>query len=189
MFQPLPIHFRASDATGPYTDDFSVDYSPLHLDSNWNQSVNEFAALSGSAFPTGAATLEHAVYRSETYNDNQFAEVKFSNTYGSVYIGPAVRMSAGGTYYSSYANTLDIYLHRFVGETPTELANVTGVVNETATMRLEAEGATLTVYLNDIQVIQENDTGIGSGAVGMAAYIDEGTGSNAGVANFTGGNL
>lgn len=111
-----------------------------------------------------------ALYYDGTFGDDQYAEIVVDAVGSGNYIGVSVRCSGGsGTYYSFYCNSDACYLSEVTAGSGADLDSDATGVSVGDTIRLEADGTDLKVYVNGSAY-----TGIGTNGVYSDASISSG---------------
>ncbi len=174
----------------PATDSFT-NSNGTQLNShnaNWTE-YNGFDIQSNAAHPDISADEAAANWTGDTFDNDQYSEGTITSLASGTYVGVLVRSNSSSTYYGYYTDSGDAaYLFKMVAGSWTELGSG-GVLSATDTMRLEANGTTLTPKVNgslDSDVGAQTDSAISSGDAGVtgynndSSYIDDWTGDNLG---------
>lgn len=178
----------------PATDNFT-NTNGVQLDShnaNWGV-YNAFDIQSNAASPDRANDESGAAYTGESFSNDQYSEAIIAGLVNSESVGVAVRGDGSGTFYGYYSDvdTGTKYIFKIVGGSWTELNSATSDIVVTDTVRIEAEGTTITPILNgseDTDLSAQTDSAIASGAAGLCGFdnstsmqIDDWEGGNLGV--------
>lgn len=177
----------------PATDSFTgSNGDPLPTySSNWTTIAGEQEISSNAAAndSTGSGDECGTAWTADTFDNDQYAEGTLL-TVGSVNaIGPAVRMSETDNYYGYYAYSTDRWLFKYVGASWTQLGSTGGGVSNSDTVRLEAEGTTITPIYNgstDTSIGAQTDSALSSGDAGLCGWGDF---PNTSLDDWEGGNL
>lgn len=144
------------------------------LGSNWSSSDGNaaYTIVSNTAASSNAQAEEAVWWNPISFNANQFAQATITTVSSNAFIGPAVRVSAGGNYYGFYGDNASRYLISVVGGTWTSLATLgTGFANNDV-VRLEVEGTTLRAYINDVLWTSVTDSSLSSGSPGLTSWAN-----------------
>lgn len=133
-----------------------------------------------------------AHWNADSFNDDQYAEGDITNTASGVYVGVAVRCNTGGSanYYGYYSDSGDAsYLHKNINGSWTQLGSTGNTFSTNDTVRIEAEGTTITPNINGSTTGTpgaQTDSALSSGSAGISGY-DDGEGMR--LDNWEGGNI
>lgn len=159
-------------------------------DARWTISVGAFAVDgSGRVGPNGSND-SLAYWNADTFSADQYAETVIGAFTGTgTYVGPAVRVSAGGNGYALITAPGDstVYLNKYVSGVETNLLSLSGPWAAGDTLRLEAQGTTLTVKRNGTTVNTTTDSSLASGQAGIYGYGPSYAQSN--ISSWTANNL
>lgn len=161
----------------PATDNFTgVDGTQLTTYSaNWTLNNGDFD-IQSNALACDANDECGAHWNADVFSNDQYSEVDLTGFATSgLWVGVCVRAAASGaTYYGYYGSGDDSYLFKMVSGTWTEIASG-GAVASGDTLRLEAQGTTLTPTQNGSTTGTpgaQTDSAIASGSSGVAGYAD-----------------
>lgn len=155
------------------TDDFNRADSGS-LGSNWTNAINGYQITSNIANPTAFGDRSFSYWSHDSFNDNQYSQAVASvNPYLTAVAvrvggsGAATRgyyaMCGGGTTGMGLAKTFNVgVLSQLLLGSNASASCVAG-----DTIRIEAQGTTITAYLNGVQVIQVTDSTYTSGSPGI----------------------
>lgn len=177
----------------PYTDAFTVGSdTSLVSYSNWgiNQGAMTVLAATDDVRGNSAGAESAGRNTSETYANNQYAQLYINNLSGSGYIGPATRLNTSGTssYYGWYPGVPDEYLFKHVTGSWTQLGSLGGAGQSSVIYRLESNGTTHTPLQNGATSSPpgaQTDSSHSAGAAGVCGYSNENSRGD----NFEGGDL
>jgi hypothetical protein len=174
-----------------YTDNFNRANSGT-LGTPW-VTVDAAIALASNRATASAAGGSSMKYN-QTFANDQWAEVDMVCVPGSSgnSLGPAVRLGSagGGAYFANYdasTQNIDVYRRDASGDYAEAVANYsTTGLSGTFKCRVEAEGSTIRMYINDVLRGTGTDATVASGQPGLwgAQY-----GATASADNFRCGNL
>jgi hypothetical protein len=169
----------------PATDTFTGTNGAAINTSNWTTLLGGFSINSNRAKgQAGADSL--AFWDADTFADDQYAEVEYTNDSG-YWGGPVVRAAATRGYWARTENSTTITLYRIDSAVSFNLLQTMGslTIANGDVIRIEAEGSTIRVYQNGVQVgTDQSDATYSSGSGGIATYTD-----GAWLDNFEAGNL
>ena len=159
------------------TDNFNRA-DALTLGSNWIECDGRWGIDSNCSYCIDVPTSERGIaYWNATFGDDQYAEGVFTSP--AVQTGLCVRASGGvsGPQTAYVMVRVDpgnawTYLFRIVADVVTEIGQDFRSVVYGDTFRLEADGTTIRVLHNGVEIISVTDTAITSGAPGLASYRD-----------------
>ena len=181
------------------TDDFNgTDGTQLDVyNSDWEETQNNMVleTFGGETYvrPSDSAVITFARFTGIAFNNNQTSEVTISlkDVQSGQSIGASVRADAsvnsyvaaidydGNAFLRSYTAGVGVHL----GSSPYSL----GVISDTDRVRIEADGTTISWYLNDIEQDSVTDSDWSSGAAGMYGFAN--TADNMGANYWEGGNI
>lgn len=146
-------------------------------DSRFTVAMGSFAVSGfGRVGPTNSA-YSMAYINSETFANNQYAEVTFDAVVanGLIYAGPAVRMQSNGDCYNFAATdgaggTSTVYLSKMSGGASSDLSSTTVTLAAGDVLRIEAEGTTIRCLKNGVQVMSVTDATFSSGNAGINGW-------------------
>lgn len=174
----------------PATDNFTgTNGQALSARTGWTVNAGSFAIQSNSLRPSAAATESGARWSGDSFSADQYAQCLIVGTEAGRSIGVAVRVSTSGaqTWYGVYLSSSTIaQFFKNVAGTWTQLgSDITGWANG-QTMRIEAEGTTIRVLRNGVQVASATDSAIANGAPGVGGWHSSTTSL---IDDWEGGNL
>lgn len=141
---------------------------------SWTVVVGAIDIQSNAAHGNTAVNFSAARWTADAFNANQYAQGVVSGA-ANGYVGPAVRVSADGDgYYALWnpvTNTLD--LSRIDNGNTETILNSVAAAAAGSVIRIEANGSTIRVLDDGVQVLSEPDATYSSGAGGMYFYDDE----------------
>lgn len=168
-----------------YTDDFDRADSNS-LGANWTESETAITNLRivSNELETYVDINDGGLAQyNATVADDQYSQAVYRGIVSNATLsGPAVRLSGTVSSGSGYGVVVDlnsateISLIKWVSEqihtqNGTELANITRSMTVGEVVRIEAEGTTIRVLIDDTEVISVTDADVSSGNVGMANPI------------------
>lgn len=151
-----------------------------------NNGTHQVIATSDTVRGNSSGTENCAHDSTNTYNDNQYAQVKLAAR-SSNPIGPAVRCHASAnTYYGFYLDSTASYLFKVVSGTWTQIGSNGSAGTDGNYYRLEVNGTTLTPkYSTDgttwntwTSIGAQTDNSIASGYAGICSYGISGEADN-----------
>jgi len=150
------------------SDNFNrADETPLASPWGSCQSSTYGELLSGNAAKGGLAYNRAGSYYNSTFTDAQYAQCE-QTEFGA--IGPAVRVMTtqrSGYFFAIVSSTI-ARMYKIHDGTVSQLgADYTGTYTVGATIKLTADGSTLTPYVNDTALGTRTDTTFTSGKVGI----------------------
>jgi hypothetical protein len=178
-------------------DDFnradSVVDDDYAIGNDWEKNESDLGALrivsnelyAGIGEDPGTSAHGFA-YRPETIGNDQISELTFRAMSGAPGSGPAVRLDSGGGFLdcTGYAATYrpvsgGIFLKKYFGTNLTSSLGTTldsyvTTLVDGDRVRIRARGATITVYVNDVSVIEVTDVAITGGRVGALTNSSSG---------------
>ncbi len=167
----------ANNAAGSGTDNFNRASGPLGP--NWTDlSDGGLTITSQVVAGTSATGYSGDIRTAEVYNGNQYSQIQLTSTQltGTQWIGPAVRMQAGGQdgYVGAYywnSGSPEVLLFSRAGTTWNQLGSYsTGALTAGTTLKLEVVGSTLAFLVNGIERIAVYDNTYTGGAPGIVAF-------------------
>jgi hypothetical protein len=168
----------------PATDTFAgANGSPIGA--NWTDLDGGFEIDTNAAKGTDSG-WNFTYWDADTFADNQYAQGAFIN-FAGVFSGPAVRAAATRCYYAMVTSSTEIALARLDAAASSTTLQTIGSLSISSgdLIRIEAEGSTLRVFLNGVQVgTDQTDATYSSGSAGIVTFSP-----NAGLDNFEAGNL
>jgi hypothetical protein len=185
--------FKALPAL-PATDSFTTgsDQALTTYSSSWTINQGNFIVLAASddcASDDAGDTSAH--WNADSFNADQYAEATISAIGAARYIGVSVRNAASAaTFYSWVGDSGDAsYLSKYVAGSYTDLGSG-NTFSASNVIRLEAEGTTITPYINGSTTGTpgaQTDSAISSGSAGVggaggSAYVSR-------IDDWQGGNL
>ncbi len=158
---------------------------------NWTQvtGAGNLGVNTNAFYPSG--TTEEACYwNADTPSDNQYAQCALTNRGGGnqAHVGPAARCStSANSYYGVYSDA-DCQFFKQVAGTWTQFGgNLTNpAIN--SVLRIEANGTTIRVLDDGVQIGSTTDSAIASGRLGLCGYSTAATTTCRGD-TWEGGNL
>jgi hypothetical protein len=171
------------------------------------QDLTAYSASWSSAYSTAANQLEcdgsgnarAAVanqevgnyWNADTFDDDQYAEVTGDWSDNNNPIGVLVRQTGGGNGYGCYAGGSILWVFELNSNTWTGLGGTesVGITTGDHTLRLEAEGTTLRVIVDGIELTTRTDATHTSGAAGVAGFTSSGPPGTALIRSWEAGNL
>lgn len=171
----------------PATDSFTGTDFTFPPNANWSVLDGNFQILSNQA--DGTAATGNAVYwNADAFDNDQYSQCKPSNVSAVNGGGPAVRMAATRGYLALAESATQIVLYRWdADESYTALQTIgsLSLTLGTDVVKLTAQGTTLRVWVNDVQVgTDTTDANYGSGSAGIFSYD-----TNAKIDDWEGGNM
>jgi hypothetical protein len=177
----------------PATDSFTNDDDTNLTDhsASWTYNRNAHLIITSNALRPGIAADTAAHWNADAFADNQYAEGEIVAVAGGVYMGPAVRCHATEvTYYLYYGDSADgAYLEKFDDGVFTQLGDKGDVFVVNSIYRIEAEGTTITPFVDSVEdasIGAQTDGAIGSGSAGVIGW---GNSSGTRLDDWEGGNL
>ena len=178
-------------------DSYTTDGALLTGQGNWlrerlDQKV-AYSASNGEVWSNGSGGNEVATYYNDTFDDDQYSEVKITATNAGGQIGVSVRCGGGiSSYYLFYGNSSSCWFGKMDAGSFTSFGSGTAFeVNDI--IRIEAEGTTIRAYRNgelDTSVGGGDgivtDSGLTSGKAGLSGYNST---TSTRCDNWEGGNL
>lgn len=175
-----------------FSDDFNRADAAT-LGANW---TNDAGASGGWQIATNRATqinlvaIQTAYLSSWTGGNDQYAETQMVTLAGG-WFGPVVRASTNTTGYVAAVFALgsaaNIVVVSFIAGASTTVGTVSTTVNANDVVRLEAQGTTIRVKLNGVQIFSQTDATIASGSPGL--MTDPSSGGQNIVDNFAAGDF
>ncbi len=152
---------------GPLSGSWTVDQATVDI------VTGPFAEVTNST----ASTHPYAVYSAASWPNDQWSMVTMKVNGGSALIGPVVRGTTGNNCYYVVDDPRDnlLIVKKFVGGVVTNLSSVSHVLQTGDVVELDAQGTTLTVYLNNVLQMTVTDSSIASGSAGMLGFIVTGS--------------
>lgn len=158
----------------PASDDFNRANGALGAD--WTTVMGSILIESNQVRPSSGGNDSLVYWSSDVFANDQYAELTYAAEGTFAPIGPAVRVSG-----TSSANANGYALHlgtdangnarlmRFLNGTGTILSTSTGwVAGDIA--RIEADGTTIRVKRNGVELSSITDSNVASGSAGMSSY-------------------
>lgn len=162
---------------------------------NWTMaqgaaSTLQVLAASDDVYPNNGGNEMGAFWNADSFNNDQYSEARISAQAGH-FIGVCVRAATGGNYYGWYAANYSTsgYLFKMVSGSWTQLGSTAGQFAVSDIVRIEAEGTTITPYVDGSSTGTpgaQTDSSLSSGAAGLCGY-DSGSGTR--IDDWEGGNL
>ena len=164
----------------PAQDDFNrSDANPIG--GNWTTSPG-FAALKiSSSAVTGASTGDNAAYwNPESWPNDQWAQAKLTAFTAAEDAGPAVRLATEGSTKNGYwfdvgPTGTTCPLFRYLAGTAVNIATLTYTPQVNDVFRIDAAGATVIGFINNVCRVLVADTNLASGAAGLFFFEQDGT--------------
>lgn len=163
----------------PATDNFDSydDGVALGDQVDWSNVTGEISVINtgdGEIIPTAGGEETCVRWSSDSFDDDQYSEATYiSVTGGGGAIGVAVRAQSGSaTYYGLYSDASAGWMFKMVSGSWTQLGSNTGNFDGD-TMRLEAQGTTITPYRNgsvESTIGAQTDSAISSGYAGVCGW-------------------
>jgi len=153
------------------------------IGANWTVTSGGINVASNSFQGTGATNA--AFWNVNPFAADEFAEATVTAlNAGSDFIGPSVRVSSGGNWYSCVESNASLIFQRNVGGTITNVVTqaITGAVGDV--LRIEAQGSAVKCYQNGALLITQTDSNLSAGSPGMELF-----GIVATLKNWSGGNV
>lgn len=175
----------------PATDSF-VDTNGTRLnahDASWDE-FNVMEIQSNAAVCNTPSDECAATWEGDVFDNDQYSEVIMSAVSAGEFLGASVRGDGDDTYYGWYADSAgESWLHKNVAGDWTQLGNNGGTFSVNDVVRLEAEGTTITPFLNDVEDDPpgaQTDNSIASGGGGLVGYYPW---ASSGIGSWEGGNI
>lgn len=167
----------------PATDNFNRADGPIG--SNWTGAIHGFQIVSNATTGDTNGANNLVFWNADTFNADQKSEVTVTAIGNGQ--GPAVRCNAtgGGNGYIVYAAGTVIQLYEFTNGTATLVHDYSSSIAAGDVLRIEAEGTTIRVYKNNVQVGTDiTDSTHATGSAGLYSGSDTGS-----MDDWTGDNL
>jgi hypothetical protein len=142
---------RAAD----YSDDFNRANGAIGA--SWTQDSGTWTIASNVAGKASAAGFDQARYASDLGSADHYCEIELRTNNGGIAAGPAVRMSATGSY-ALYIFSPDIYIVKIASGSPTTLNQTAQSIAIGQVLRLEAQGTTLRGYVDGVLKLTATDS-------------------------------
>ncbi len=163
----------------PITDDFNR----ASLGANWAAAEGTIWAINASTTVRPVSSYAHTgIIRTEAaFPDDQYAQVdtRWTATSDDCHGGLRVRSNGTTTAYVTYfdtGNTGILYLYKRIAGANTYLGDSGSsvlAVDTTGTIKLEAIGTAIKVYVGGVQKISVTDSAITSGKPGLHAFTGD----------------
>ena len=153
------------------------------IGANWTVTNGGINVASNSL--QGTAVTNAAFWNVNPFAADEFAEASVTAlNAGTDFIGPSVRVSSGGNWYSCVESNASLIFQRNAAGAITNVVTqaVTGAVGDV--LRIEVQGSTVKCYQNGALLITQTDTNLTSGSPGMELF-----GTVATLKNWSGGNV
>jgi len=176
---------RYSNATAPaepkgvlavYTDDFnSYSAGELAGQGNWTTSIGSILVVAdGDARTIIANTLDNngGVYYNQSLDNDQYAEITITSVgaaYSNSFIGVAVRMSVNNMYFLS-AGYGGVSFGKIVNGSGDSFHYSPTPISVNDVLKIQANGTTITAYINDVLFYETTDSDLSSGYAGVTCY-------------------
>ena len=143
-----------------------------------------------AAMPDNLGGHSTAWDNTNTYGNDQYAEIVISNASFDGYAGVAARCDTAGaiTLYGWHGSLFEQTLFKFVAGTYTQLGNVATAFNNGDVIRLECIGTTITAKQNGVTKFSVTDSSIAAGSAGIQGYTSV-AGTNTSADSFAAGNI
>lgn len=159
----------------PATDNFNRSEDPLST-LGWstaNGAGGGFRCTGSQCYRSNLGTSPHAsVWDGDTFDSDHYAQVEIGNL-SFENCGPSVRIQATGgldAYQAGNRSTTALKIKRIDNGSVTQLGSIhTWSASTGDTLRVEASGSTLSVYLNDVLETTRTDSTYTGGYPGLTA--------------------
>ena len=159
-----------------YTDDFnSYSAGELAGQGNWTTSIGSiFVVADGDARTIIANTLENdgGVYYNQSLDNDQYAEITITSVgaaYSDSFIGVAVRMSVNNMYFLS-AGYGGVSFGKIINGSGDSFHYSPTPISVNDVLKIQANGTTITAYINDELFYETTDSDLSSGYAGVTCY-------------------
>lgn len=187
------------------TDDFNRADS-LSLGANWTEvesSAEAAQIVSSRLRMSRSTTLRGYAYHNQALSANQYSEATFAAHSGGAFCGPCCRMDPAGSLASATmycciiddGGSPDLRIHKFVNQnfsigSGAQIAVKSFTWSLGVRVRIEANGTTIRVLVDDVEELSVEDSDISSGRAGMGAQFGTAGGLVSGdFDNFEAGDL
>jgi hypothetical protein len=184
----------ALPATDAFTDTNGTTLTDH--DSSWvwhSKYAGSFMEIQSNALDMagGGGDIKLYGWEADTFSDDQYSEATLINEVNGTEIGVAVRVSESAcTAYIYEADLNETFFAKVIAGTWTDLGSTGGGWDVNDVVRIEAEGTTITPYVNSVVDSgvggAATDSSISSGNAGVCGY---GSGSTSRIDDWEGGDL
>ena len=158
------------------TDDFnSYSAGELAGQGNWTTSIGSILVVAdGDARTIIANTFDNdgGVYYNQSLDNDQYAEITITSVgaaYSDSFIGVAVRMSVNNMYFLS-AGYGGVSFGKIVSGSGDSFRYSPTPISVNDVLKIQANGTTITAYINDELFYETTDSDLSSGYAGVTCY-------------------